>query len=241
VDPKAGVNNPEDDVEVFTALPTPSSASSPVVRHDCASSSTSDNNDEATNSYFIKMFDAVHITHPTPSKQRSSDTTEDFSPRKVPCNADPHPPLQALQVSTYVPASHALQRAFKDTLSVTTTSKESFDSEISFVESNASQFSVGSQLTQLTEPDDVPPLIGLKVPDPTLTTASDAAPVPDRNLRDFNKLWKEDTDRKRLQSGIDHTNTVAINLINETGFGDHLLRCTPLYTDSAQVDSLHTS
>ncbi len=35
---------------------------------------------------------------------------------------------------------------------------ESFNSEVSFVESHASQFSVGSQLTQLTEPDDYNPL-----------------------------------------------------------------------------------
>ncbi|KAI9878540.1 MAG: hypothetical protein M1830_000594 [Pleopsidium flavum] len=226
VDPKAGVDNPKDDVEVFTALPAPSSPPPPVVRDDCvlSSTSTSDNNDEATNNCFIKMFDAVHITHPISTKKRSSDTTEDLSPRKVPCNFISHPPLQALKVSTYVPASQTLRRALKDAVSLTTTNKtlkESFDSEISFVESNASQFSLGSQLTQLTEPDDAPQLVG-----PTSPSASGALPVPDRNLQYFNKILNEDTDGKRQQSEVDRTNTVTINLINETGLGElprHLL------------------
>jgi len=73
---------------------------------------------------------------------------------------------EALRVSTYVPAPHALKRALKDATSVTTSVTassttsfmESFNSEVSFVESHASQFSVGSQLTQLTEPDDYNPL-----------------------------------------------------------------------------------
>ena len=42
--------------------------------------------------------------------------------------------------------------------SATTSLTESFESEMSFALSHTSQFSVGSQLTQLTEPDKHDPL-----------------------------------------------------------------------------------
>jgi len=155
------------DTEVFHALPDPSCPLSPVGRdNNDFHSITTDNSNEATDDCFIKMFDAVYITHPSQSRKRPSDTTEGSSPRKVQCNSIPQTLPEALKVSTYVLAPHALKRALKDGTSVatsvatsaTTSFKESFASEVSFVESHASQFSVGSQLTQLTEPDDYNPL-----------------------------------------------------------------------------------
>lgn len=160
------MKGPRKDTEVFDVLPDSSRPPSSVWRdnNDFHSIST-DNSNEATDNIFIKMFDAVYISHPSQSKKRSSDTTEEAPARKAQCNSKPPTLPETMKVSTYVPAPHALKRALKDTYSVatsaatsaTTSFKESFDSEVSFVESHASQFSVGSQLTQLTEPDNCDP------------------------------------------------------------------------------------
>lgn len=158
------------------------------------------------------MFDAVYITHPSQSKKRSSDTTEGSSPRKVPCNSIPQTLPEALKVSTYVPAPHALKRALKDATSVATSVatsfKESFASEVSFVESHASQFSVGSQLTQLTEPDDYNPL---EIP----------------NLKELHDL--------RQHEITDCADRADVDVICKTGFGEQSQ--SYLHTDILTLNS----
>ena len=186
------------DTEVFDALPDPSYPPSLVGRDiNNFHPISTDNSDKATDSCFIKMFDAVYISHPSQPKKRSSDTTEDSS-RKIPCNSMPQTLPEALKVSTYVPAPPAIQRVLKDTISATTSAttsfKESFDSEMSFVESNASQFSIGSQLTQLTEPDNY----NLEVPD-------------QRKMHD-----------PRQDANTDCADTAGIEIIGKTGFGECL-------------------
>lgn len=162
-----------EDTEVFDTLANPSCPPPPVGRdQDNFHPISTDNSNEATDSFFIKMFDAICINHPSQAKKRSSDTTatEGSSPRKLQCIPPPQRLPQTIKVSTYVPATYPFQQAMRDTAivpasattSATTTAltsfKESFDSAISFVESNPSQFSLGSQLTQLTEPDKLSPL-----------------------------------------------------------------------------------
>lgn len=214
--------NLKDDVEVFPPLASPSIPPYPVLRDDCISCACNDDN-EATDPYFIKMFDAVHITHPSPSKKRSSDTTEDPSPHKAPCNAISHPPFQALQVSTYIPASHSLQRALRDAVAVNiTTPKDSFGSERSFVESNASQFSIGSQLTQLTEPDEFPQ-VDPKIQYATLDTPVDAVPIPTTKSWISTDIFNEHTNNAQNHSNILGSALASVDMINEKSFSEHLI------------------
>lgn len=142
------------DVEVFDTLPHPSFPYSPLEIDGSSSNSTSDDGcDGATNTSFIKMFDAVHIAYSSPSRKRPSDTTKDPPRRKMQCSSEPQA-RESVTVSTYVPVPWPLPQVVKDPmLSAATSLKDSFKSELSFVESIASQFSDTSRSTQLTEPD----------------------------------------------------------------------------------------